>query len=383
MDWVVAEFKKENGVDLSQDKPAMQRIREASEKAKCDLSSQVSATIDLAYITSIDNNPVHLNLTLTRSKFESLISDLLERIKKPVKEVLSEGVDKSKIKEILLVGGSTRVPAVVQLIEDLVGIKASKGVNPDLAVAEGACELANTLEGGGSIVLVDVTPLSLGIEVNGGINHVLIPKNTSIPCSKKETFTTAADNQPSVDIVIAQGERPMSRDNKVLGTFQLSGIAPARRGVPQIEVEFSLDTNGILSVNAKDLGTGKAQSITITQSGNLDQEEIDRMVKEAEEFKEKDEETKAFVMLKNEVETLVINVESSLELAKDKVEEELINNVNDAITKTREALTSGNKEEIEKQKDNLLTQSHKISEILYQNVQPNEQVIEPDVVQAD
>jgi molecular chaperone DnaK len=369
MDWVIQEFKKDHGVDLSKDPSALQRVRDAAEKAKCELSSQVTSNINIPYITSVDNQPVHLSLDLSRNKFESIISDLLERIKKPVLDVLSN-TEKSKIKEILLVGGSTRVPCVVKLIEDMIGITASKGVNPDLAVAEGACELAKTLEGSGSIVLADVTSLSFGIETNGGLHHILVPKNSTIPTSKKEVFTTAVDGQDSVDIVIATGERSLTKDNKVLGTFRLSDIPHARRGVPQIEVELNVNSSGVLEVKAKDLGTGKSNSITISGSSSLSQEEIDKMIQEAEEYKQADEDAKALILSRNELEMLCNGSEQTIESAKEKADQELLDAVSDAVAKAREILKEGSKEELDTAKSNLLTVSHKLSEVLYQSDPP-------------
>ena len=379
MDWIIQEFKKENGVDLSKDAAALQRIRDAAEKAKCELSSQVNTNINIPFITSVDNQPVHLNLDLSRSKFETLISNLLERIKKPVEDVLSN-TDKSKIKEILLVGGSTRVPCVVKLIEDMIGIPASKGVNVDLAVAEGAAELAKTLEGGGSIVLADVTSLSFGIETNGGIHHILVPKNSTIPTSKKEVFSTAMDGQESVDVVIATGERPLTKDNKILGTFRLSGIPSAKRGVPQIEVELNVNSSGILEVKAKDLGTGKSNSITITGSSNLTQEEIDKMVKEAEEYAEADKEAKQFILDKNELEMLCSNMKTTCEEQKDKQDSSLIDPVLEAITVAEEALKENDKDKIADAKSKLLTASHALSSKLYEQTQS---VSPDDAVEAE
>lgn len=379
MDWIIQEFKKENGVDLSKDVAALQRIRDAAEKAKCELSSQVNTNINIPFITSVDNQPVHLSLDLSRSKFETLISNLLERIKKPVEDVLSN-TDKSKIKEILLVGGSTRVPCVVKLIEDMIGIPSSKGVNVDLAVAEGAGELAKTLEGGGSIVLADVTSLSFGIETNGGIHHILVPKNSTIPTSKKEVFSTAMDGQESVDVVIATGERPLTKDNKILGTFRLSGIPSAKRGVPQIEVELNVNSSGILEVKAKDLGTGKSNSITITGSSNLTQEEIDKMVKEAEEYAEADKEAKQFILDKNELEMLCSNMKTTCEEQKDKQDSSLIDPVLEAITVAEEALKENDKDKIADAKSKLLTASHALSSKLYEQTQS---VSPDDAVEAE
>jgi molecular chaperone DnaK len=317
-----------------------------------------------------------------------MVKDLIERIKQPVLTALNDSVnDKSKINEVILVGGSSRIPCVQALIKEITGLEPSKGVNPDLAVALGAAVQGGILAGDvKDIILLDVTPLSLGVEVNGGMVDVLIPKNTTIPTQKKSVYTTAVNNQTEVTIHILQGERPMSKDNKSIGMFNLSGIAPSPARVPQVEVDFSLDANGILSVKAKDLGTGKEQSITITQSSNLDQSEIDRMVKEAEEYAEADKEAKDFVLLKNETEMLCSSIESTIEMAKDKAEENLINDVQVALDATKEALKTNEKSEIQTAKENLLQVSHKLSEVLYKNVAEStpsdEEVIEAEVAEA-
>lgn len=374
VEWVLSENKKNTGVDLTKDGAAFQRIKEAAEKAKIELSSQLSTTINLPFITAVDNTPVHLELELSRTKFESLISDLLERIKKPVVEVLKDSVDKSKITEVLLVGGSTRVPCVQALIKELIGVEPSKGINPDLAVALGACVQGAILDGNvKDIVLLDVTPLSLGVEVNGGMVDVLIPKNTTIPANKTSVYTTAVANQTQVTIHILQGERSLAKDNKSLGMFNLDGIAPAPARVPQIEVSFDLDANGILSVKAKDLGTQKEQKITISQSSNLDQSEIDRMIKEAEEYAESDKEAKQAILDKNELESLVTNMKTISEQSDLKVDQYLIDNVKEAVEVAEKALESNDKDQIKEAKDKLLAASHALTSKLYEQV-PQEQV---------
>ena len=311
MDYLVGEFKKENGIDLTSDKMAMQRVKDAAEKAKKDLSGMSSTEVSIPFITQSENGPLHLSVNLTRAKFEDLISDLLDSTLEPVRKALKDAnLTKNDIDKILLVGGSTRIPKVVDLIKNELGKEPSKGVNPDEVVAMGAAIQGGVLTGEvEDIVLLDVTPLSLGIETMGNVCTVLIPRNTTIPTSKSQVFSTAADNQPAVDIHILQGERPMASDNKTLGRFQLNNIPAAPRGVPQIEVTFDIDANGIVNVKAKDLGTGKEQSITITSSTNLSEDEINKMVKEAEANREADQKRKEEADLKNEAEQLVNQTE--------------------------------------------------------------------------
>ena len=308
IDYIVKEFKKENSVDLSKDKMAMQRLKEVAEKAKKDLSGMVETQISAPFISQgEDKEPLHLDMTLTRAKFEELISDLVESTIEPVRKALKDAkMKKSDIDKVILVGGSTRIPCVYELIKKELGQEPSREVNPDEVVACGAAIQGGVLTGDVSdIVLLDVTPLSLGVETLGGVMTTLIPRNTTIPTSKKEVFSTAADNQPAVDIHVLQGERPMAADNKTLGRFQLTNIPAAPRGVPQIEVKFDIDANGIVNVTAKDLGTNKEQSITITSSTNLSDEEVEKMRKEAEENKEADEKRKEEAEVKNEAEQLI------------------------------------------------------------------------------
>ena len=311
MDWICAEFKKQEGMDLSGDKQAMQRIKEAAEKAKCELSSVVETNINLPFITADANGPKHLDLNLTRAKFEELSYDLLERCKKPVEQALSDaGLSKNEINEVVLVGGSTRIPAVQQLVKEYTGKDPNQSVNPDEVVAVGAAVQAGVLAGEvKDIVLLDVTPLTLGIETMGGVMTALVPRNTTIPVSKSQIFSTAENNQTAVDINVLQGERPMSRDNKSLGMFRLEGIAPAMRGIPQIEVTFDIDANGIVNVSAKDKATNKEQKITITNSSNLSEEDIDKMVKEAEANAAEDKKKKEGAEIKNNANSLIASAE--------------------------------------------------------------------------
>lgn len=311
MDWICEEFKKQEGIDLKGDKQAMQRVKEAAEKAKCELSSVFETNINLPFITADANGPKHLDLNLTRAKFEDLCFDLLERCKKPVEQALSDaGISKSDINEVVLVGGSSRIPAVQKLVKDYTGKEPNQSVNPDEVVAVGAAIQAGVLAGEvKDIVLLDVTPLTLGIETLGGVMTPLVPRNTTIPVSKSQVFSTAENNQTAVDIQVLQGERPMARDNKSLGMFRLEGIAPAMRGIPQIEVTFDIDANGIVNVSAKDKATGKEQKITITNSSNLSEDDIDKMVKEAEANAAEDKKKKEEAEVKNNASSLIASAE--------------------------------------------------------------------------
>ena len=355
MDYLVKEFKKENGVDLSDDKMAMQRLKDAAEKAKKDLSGVSSTQISLPFLSQGESGPIHLELSLTRAKFEDLNDDLFESTLEPVKKALKDAKLKaSDIDKVLLVGGSTRIPKIQELVQKELGKEPSKGVNPDEVVAMGAAIQGGVLTGDvNDIVLLDVTPLSLGLETLGNVCTVLIPRNTTIPTSKSQVFSTAVDNQPAVDIHVLQGERPMAQDNKTLGRFQLGNIPPAPRGVPQIEVTFDIDANGIVNVKAKDLGTNKEQSITITASTNLSDDEIDKMVKEAEANKEKDEQRKVLADAKNEAEQMIFATEKAIKDLGDKADAKEVEKAEKQIKEVKEVLEKDDAEDIKKETEKL------------------------------
>ena len=369
IEYLVKEFKKENGIDLSKDKMAMQRLKETAEKAKKDLSGMVSTQISAPFISQgKDNEPLHLDMTLTRAKFEELISDLVESTIEPVRKALKDAkMTKNDIDKVILVGGSTRIPMVYDLITKELGKEPSREVNPDEVVSMGAAIQGGVLTGDvNDIVLLDVTPLSLGIETMGSVMTVLIPRNTTIPTSKKEIFSTAADNQPAVDIHVLQGERPMASDNKTLGRFQLGNIPAAPRGVPQIEVKFDIDANGIVNVTAKDLGTNKEQSITITSSTNLTDEEIEKMRKEAEENKEADEKRKQEAETRNEAEQLVFQTEKSIKDLKDKIDEKEKEEAEELIKDLKEALEKDDIEDIKTKKEKLQEKAMALATKVYE-----------------
>jgi molecular chaperone DnaK len=369
IDWIIDEFRKDQGIDLSKDKMALQRLKEAAEKAKMELSTVQESEITLPFITADATGPKHLNLKLTRAKFESLVDDILQRSIGPCKQALSDaGVKPSDIDEVVLVGGSTRIPKVQQIVRELFAKEPHKGVNPDEVVAVGAAVQAGVLGGEvKDVLLLDVTPLSLGIETLGGVFTKLIERNTTIPTRKSEIFSTAADNQTSVEIHVLQGERPMARDNRTLGKFHLVGIPPAPRGVPQIEVTFDIDANGIVNVSAKDLGTGKEQKITITSSSGLSKEDINKMVREAESHADEDKRKREEIEARNRADSLVYQTEKMLNENRSKLSESDVKSVESAIADCKKALEGGNIEAINRAADALMQASHKVAEAMYKS----------------
>ena len=386
MDYLVAEFKKEHGVDLSKDKMALQRLKDAAEKAKKDLSGVSTTQISLPFITASAEGPLHLELTLTRAKFEELTHDLVERTKQPVRQALKDaGLTQSDIDEVILVGGSTRIPAVVEAVRKETGKEPNKSVNPDEVVAMGAAIQGGVISGDvKDIVLLDVTPLSLGIETMGGVFTKLIDRNTTIPTSKSQVFSTAADNQPAVDVHVLQGERQMAADNKTLGRFQLTDIPPAPRGIPQIEVTFDIDKNGIVNVSAKDLGTGKEQTITIKSSSGLTDEEIDRMVKDAEANAEADKKRREEADLRNEVDQLVFQTDKVLADLKDKVSEEEVKKAEAARDELKAAIEANDLDQMKAKRDALNEIVQNLTVKLYEQAAAQAQAAQGDAqAQAD
>ena len=371
MDWIAEEFKKENGIDLRKDRMALQRLKEAAEKAKCELSTVVQTEINLPFITADASGPKHLVLTLTRAKLESLVADLVERSLGPCREAMRQaGVSAGDLDEVILVGGQTRMPKVQEEVKKLFGKDPNKTVNPDEVVAVGAAVQAAVLTGEvKDLLLLDVTPLSLGIETLGGVMTRLIEANTTIPTKKTETFTTASDSQPSVEVHVLQGERPMARDNRTLGRFHLDGIPPAPRGVPQVEVTFDIDANGILNVSARDKATSKQQNITITASSGLTKDEIERMKKEAEAHAAEDAKNREAIEAKNRCDSLVYETERTLREHGDKVPAEDRQAIEAAMTEAREALKSDDLERIKRAQEELTKASHKLAEAMYREAQ--------------
>jgi molecular chaperone DnaK len=367
IDWIVAEFRKDQGIDLSKDKMALQRLKEAAEKAKCELSTTLETEINLPFITADASGPKHLSLKLTRSKLEQLVGDLLERSMGPVRQCLKDaGVEPRDIHEVVLVGGMTRMPKIQQLVKEFFGKEPHKGVNPDEVVAVGAAIQAGILRGDvKDVLLLDVTPLSLGVETLGGVMTKLIERNTTIPAKKTEIFSTASDSQPSVEIHVLQGEREMARDNRTLGKFHLMGIPPAPRGVPQIEVTFDIDANGILNVSAKDLATGKTQAITITASSGLSKEEVQKMVSEAQSHAEEDKRGRELIDARNQADSVAYNVEKLLKENREKVPDEEAKAIEEAVAEARKAAEGSDTAAIRSKVERLTSLSHKLAETLY------------------
>ncbi len=372
MDYIVAQFKAEQGIDLSNDKMAMQRIKEAAEKAKIDLSGMTSTDINLPFITADATGPKHFETSLTRAKFNELTGDLVEATMGPVRQALADsGLNKSEINKVLMVGGSSRIPAVQEAVKNFIGSEPFKGINPDECVALGAAIQGGVLGGDvKGLLLLDVTPLSLGIETMGGISTKVIDRNTTIPTKKSQIFSTAADNQPSVEVHVLQGEREFARDNKTLGVFHLDGIAPAPRGIPQIEVTFDIDANGIVNVSAKDLGSGKEQKITITSSTNMSKDDIDKAVQEAEQYAADDKKRREEIDLRNGADQMIYQTEKALNDLGDKISEGEKSEINAAVAELRTALGGTDLEAIKAKQEELQKKFYAISEKLYQQANP-------------
>ena len=380
IDWIVAEFKKSEGIDLSADKIAMQRLKDAAEKSKIELSSTTTSNINIPFITVDATGPKHLDLTLTQAKFNELTADLVQATMGPVRQALEDsGLKPSDLNKVLMVGGSSRIPAVQEAVKAFIGKEPFKGINPDECVALGAAYQGGVLGGDvkNGLLLLDVTPLSLGIETAGGVCTKMIERNTTIPTKKSQVFSTYADNQPAVDINVLQGEREFARDNKQLGTFRLDGIAPAPRGIPQIEVTFDIDANGIVHVSAKDLGTGKEQNISITASTNMSKEDIDKAVREAEQFAEEDKKKREAVDNKNEAENLVFQCEKALTDFGDKVSAEDKSAIEAKCADLKSAIAADNFDDIKAKKDDLQKAFYDLSSKIYQQANPNGEGIDP------
>jgi molecular chaperone DnaK len=385
VEWMVSEFRRAEGIDLSKDKMAAQRLVEAAEKAKRELSSTTSTSINLPFITADQNGPKHMDLTLSRAQFNNLTADLVEATAGPVRQAMEDaGLQPGQVDQVILVGGSTRIPAVQDQVKEITGKEPHKGINPDEVVAVGAAIQAGVLAGEvKDVLLLDVTPLSLGIETKGGVFTKLIERNTTIPTRKSEVFTTADDNQGSVEIKVYQGEREIAAYNKIIGNFQLVGIPPAPRGVPQIEVAFDIDANGIVNVGAKDLGTGKEQRITITASGGLSDAEIQQMMQDAESHAEEDRQRREEADVRNNADNLVYSIERSLKDVDGKVDPNTKLEIEQAIKETKEALAGGDVEEIKRKQEALMTASHKLSEVLYSQAAQQQEASSAEATETD